>query len=82
MQLSNPRRPSTELMPRMPIRCTLPKVVLDLFERWRGFEHALHAVAFNGHIQRFAGARTDDALHLGKAVDWRARRSQPRGRRA
>jgi len=45
------------------------KVVLDLFERWRGFEHALHAVVFNGHIQRFAGARTDDALHVAKAVD-------------
>ena len=45
------------------------KIVLDLFERRRCFEQALHAVVFDGHVQRFASARADDALHVAKAVD-------------
>ena len=56
-------------MPKMPMRCTLPKLSLISLSAGVAFSTTWAALAVNGDRQRLAGALADDALHVGEVAD-------------
>ena len=57
------------LMPRMPMRWTLPKVSLTSLSAGVALRTSVAAVAFDRDVEGLAGAGADDALHVGEAFD-------------